>query len=62
MNIHEYQAKQIFREIGVPVLPGGVATTADDAAEVAAKHVVITLRDRSLETIVVNHGGWVGKL
>jgi hypothetical protein len=34
----------------------------DALPEVAAKHVVITLRDRSLETVVVDHGGWVGKL
>ena len=25
MNIHEYQAKQLLKKYGVPVLPGGVA-------------------------------------
>ena len=25
MNIHEYQAKEIFRRFGVPVADGGVA-------------------------------------
>ncbi|HKK27814.1 MAG TPA: ADP-forming succinate--CoA ligase subunit beta [Gemmatimonadota bacterium] len=35
MNIHEYQAKQIFREHGLPVPPGEVATTPEEAAELA---------------------------
>ena len=35
MNIHEYQAKQVLKKYGVPVLPGGVAYTADEAAKVA---------------------------
>src|ERR1700761_4048478 len=35
MNIHEYQAKQILKKFGVPVLPGGVAYTADEAQKVA---------------------------
>jgi succinyl-CoA synthetase beta subunit len=35
MNIHEYQAKQLLKKYGVPVLPGGVAYTADEAAKVA---------------------------
>ncbi|MCU0982988.1 MAG: ADP-forming succinate--CoA ligase subunit beta [Pirellulaceae bacterium] len=33
MKIHEFQAKQILRDAGVPVLRGVVATTADDAAK-----------------------------
>jgi succinyl-CoA synthetase beta subunit len=37
MNIHEYQAKQLLAKYGVPVLPGGVAYTADEAAEQAEK-------------------------
>lgn len=37
MHIHEYQAKQIFKSIGIPVLVGGVATSPDGAAEVARK-------------------------
>jgi succinyl-CoA synthetase beta subunit len=35
MNIHEYQAKQLLKKFGVPVLAGGVAYTADEAAKVA---------------------------
>ena len=31
MKIHEYQGKELFRQAGVPVLEGIVATTADDA-------------------------------
>ena len=35
MNIHEYQAKDILRRAGVPIPPGRVATTADEAQAVA---------------------------
>ena len=34
MKIHEYQAKQIFRQSGVPVLRGQVAKSADDASRI----------------------------
>ena len=35
MNIHEYQAKDILRRAGVPIPPGRVATTANEAQAVA---------------------------
>lgn len=35
MNIHEYQAKGLLREFGVPVSNGGLATTAKEARAVA---------------------------
>ena len=35
MNIHEYQAKEIFRSYGVPVPRGGVAFNASEAKSVA---------------------------
>ncbi|HEX5178237.1 MAG TPA: ADP-forming succinate--CoA ligase subunit beta [Gemmatimonadaceae bacterium] len=35
MNIHEYQAKDIFRRYGIPVPPGDVATTPDEAERIA---------------------------
>lgn len=38
MNIHEYQAKEIFRSHGIPVPPGEIATTPDEAAQIAAKY------------------------
>jgi len=37
MKIHEYQAKQIFRQFGVPVPEGSVAATATEAFEIAEK-------------------------
>ncbi|MBA3656512.1 MAG: ADP-forming succinate--CoA ligase subunit beta [Gemmatimonadaceae bacterium] len=37
MNIHEYQAKEIFRRHGIPIPPGEVATTAAEAEKIAAK-------------------------
>ena len=35
MNIHEYQAKEIFRKYNVPVPKGGVAFSAEEALNVA---------------------------
>lgn len=32
MKIHEYQGKQLFRQAGVPVLPGHMAQTPEEAA------------------------------
>ncbi|HSW30031.1 MAG TPA: ADP-forming succinate--CoA ligase subunit beta [Longimicrobiales bacterium] len=37
MNIHEYQAKERFRAAGIPVPPGEVATTPDEAEAIARK-------------------------
>lgn len=38
MNIHEYQAKEIFRRYGMPVPPGDVASTAEEAAQLATTY------------------------
>ena len=46
MNIHEYQAKQLFREFGIPVPNGGYADTAEQAEQVAKE---------------LGGGGWVVK-
>ena len=35
MNIHEFQAKDILRRVGVPVPPGRVVKTPDEAAAIA---------------------------
>ena len=35
MKIHEYQAKEIFAEAGIPVPPGEVAETVADAVALA---------------------------
>ena len=35
MNLHEYQAKQLFSEFGIPVLAGGMATATAEAVGVA---------------------------
>jgi succinyl-CoA synthetase beta subunit len=37
VNIHEYQAKEILRALGVPIPPGEVATTPDEARDIAAR-------------------------
>jgi succinyl-CoA synthetase beta subunit len=38
MNIHEYQAKEILREFGVPIPPGDIATTPTEAETLAKKY------------------------
>lgn len=35
MNVHEYQAKELFRKFGIKVLGGGIAKSAEDAVKVA---------------------------
>ena len=55
MNIHEYQAKDIFRTHGIPIPPGGVATTPTEAEALAR---------RFASTVVVKaqvHAGGRGK-
>ena len=37
MNIHEYQAKEILRGLGVPIPPGDVAATPEEAHAIAAR-------------------------
>src|SRR5580765_2639765 len=44
MDLFEYQGKQYFARFGIPVSPGGVAVTVDEAveqAEAAAYPVVV---------------------
>jgi succinyl-CoA synthetase beta subunit len=38
VNIHEYQAKEIFRAHGIPIPPGEVATTPQQAEELARQY------------------------
>lgn len=37
MKIHEYQARQLFEEFGIPVMPGQVAATAGEALAAAER-------------------------
>jgi succinyl-CoA synthetase beta subunit len=37
MKIHEYQAKQLLKDYGVPVPDGGVAFKSDEAGDIAAR-------------------------
>ena len=43
MNIHEYQAKEIFRKYGIPIPPGEVATTPEEAEAIARKFGTIVV-------------------
>ncbi|MEK7329983.1 MAG: ATP-grasp domain-containing protein, partial [Candidatus Eisenbacteria bacterium] len=35
MNLHEYQGRELFARFGIPVLPGQVAETPEEAREIA---------------------------
>jgi succinyl-CoA synthetase beta subunit len=37
VNLHEYQAKELLRAIGVPIPPGDIATTPDEAEAIATR-------------------------
>ncbi len=37
MNLHEYQGKELFARFGLPVLPGQVAGTPEEARDIAAQ-------------------------
>jgi succinyl-CoA synthetase beta subunit len=37
VNIHEYQAKEIFRKNGIPIPPGEIASTPEEAEAIARK-------------------------
>ena len=52
MKIHEYQAKEIFARYGIPIPKGRVATTPDDAAEIAEE-----LGGRAVVKAQVHAGG-----
>src|SRR5215510_11540529 len=36
MNLHEYQGRELFARFGIPVLPGQVAETPEEARDIAA--------------------------
>jgi succinyl-CoA synthetase beta subunit len=36
MNLHEYQGRELFMRFGIPVLPGQIADTPEEARDVAA--------------------------
>jgi len=55
VNIHEYQAKEIFRKYGIPIPPGEVARTPEEAEAIARRFAT---------TVVVKaqvHAGGRGK-
>jgi len=59
MKIHEYQAKDVLRRFGVPVPPGELATTVDEAVAAARR-----LQEGGAELFVVKaqiHAGGRGK-
>ena len=39
MDLFEYQAKELFAAYGVPVQPGKVAATAEEARAIAALNI-----------------------
>ena len=59
MNIHEYQAKQLLAQYGVPLAPGDVCDTPEAAKAIAEK-----LFGNGANTVVIKaqvHAGGRGK-
>ncbi len=56
MNIHEYQAKELFRRYGIPVPGGTVATTPDEAEKIAQ-----SLNAKEIAVKAQIHAGGRGK-
>ncbi len=56
MNIHEYQARELFEKFGVATPPGGAATTPEQALEVAKR-----LGGKTLVVKAQIHAGGRGK-
>ena len=56
MNIHEYQARELFGKFGVATQPGRVASTAEEAEKIAAE-----LGDARLVVKAQIHAGGRGK-
>ena len=52
MKVHEYQAKEIMAQYGIPVPRGGVASTPDEARRVAE-----SLGGRAVVKAQVHAGG-----
>jgi succinyl-CoA synthetase beta subunit len=50
VDLFEYQAKQLFREYGVPVSLGAVATTPDEAREIAERLGGVTVVKAQVKT------------
>ncbi len=60
MNIHEYQAKELLKNLGVPILHGKPIMTPDDAGRIAYHDFVM----KGISTIVLKcqiHAGGRGK-
>ena len=46
MNLHEYQAKGLFAQYGLPVSQGYAVDTADEAVAAASRRLVAVAHDR----------------
>jgi succinyl-CoA synthetase beta subunit len=52
MNIHEYQARELFEQFGVATSNGRVASTADEAAKIAS-----SINGKSVVKVQIHAGG-----
>ena len=61
MDIHEYQAKELLAEFGVPVPPGGLAYSPEQAAyrrhELGGERVVVKAQVHSGRIVAQLQGG-----
>lgn len=57
MNLHEYQAKSILKEFGVPIIEGKMAETVDQAVEIAKEIQRLTGSDTWAVKAQIHAGG-----
>lgn len=57
MNLHEYQAKSILKEFGVPIIQGKKAGTVDEAVEIAKEIQESTGTDKWAVKAQIHAGG-----
>lgn len=58
MNLHEYQAKDLLARYGIPVPPGKVAFTADEAKQIATEYGDLVVIKAQVHTGGME--GWLG--
>ena len=57
MNLHEYQAKSILKDYGVPIIEGQMAETVEEAVKIAAEIKEQTGTDKWAVKAQIHAGG-----
>jgi succinyl-CoA synthetase beta subunit len=58
VNLHEYQAKELLRAVGVPIPPGEIATTPEAAEAIAQKYGTAVMVKAQVHAWRARQGRW----